>query len=93
MRQSAPINYNYRMKNIFRYKDGDNMAVKGIKVIRSGGINLYQCSSTDDESTYPTANECKAGSIMNVINESSKTVSDKLYFDGNVWASINPAQP
>ena len=49
----------------------------------------FQCSSTDTETDYPT--DAPIGSLMLVVDETSKEVTTALYYDGNAWNTITPS--
>ena len=72
---------------LIKISGGVNMAVKQIG-ISVGDIKSYQALSTDLEATYPTSEKCGEGSMMEVIDETTKTVTAYKVFNGTVWATI-----
>lgn len=52
------------------------------------GVCEYQCVTTDLEANYPTKSDCEAGSIMEVINITTKKVEKYLVFNGQIWAQV-----
>ncbi len=58
------------------------------KLINPQTIKSYQYATTDDSSTYPTADDCGVGSTITLINETTHAVAGFLKFDGTAWNTL-----
>lgn len=54
----------------------------------SSDIRHYYFNIADNTNTYPTSDECGAGSTITLIDATNHVVSGYLEFDGTNWNTL-----